>query len=272
MKRIRQILLAVMVSTVFISCSKDDVDDKDQEPIKKETLSGKWNVDGPSRYKSFEFTESGKYIVVEKLKEQSVRSAESEDDEKVYFGSYEITDRVILLPGLGQVRVSTLKGNSIIFSLYLSPDPKDEVVIKATKQKEMQNTNKTTLLCRTWRTVTLNGEDVTGTDDDIIAVFSNAGTYLVDGSEGLAMASWRWLDKNEEFIQYSWESLGSAVWDNKVKIVNLTASSLTMLEKFDDDEDELWVLKAVMNQQTATAISEIKPTVGKIKGVSLLRQ
>ena len=272
MRKIRQLLLAVIVSTAIISCSKDDVDDKDkdQEPLKNETISGKWNVDGTSQYKSFEFNEGGSFIIVERLKVQATRS--TEENEKVYFGTYEITDnRTILLPGFGKMRVSSVKGNMIIFSLYFTTNPNDEIVLKATKQKEMESTNRTKLLCRTWKTVTLNGEDVAGTDDEVNVVFSNAGTYLVDGDEGLGIARWQWTNSKEEYIHYSWGGLEPPVWDNKVKIVNLTASSLTFLEEFDDDDDDLWVLKAVINQQSKSAISEVKPTVNKMKGSLLGR-
>lgn len=266
MRKITQLLLAVIISTAFISCSKDDVDDKDQEPLKRETISGKWNVDGTSKYKSFEFNESGSFIIVERLSLQMTRSIE--ENEKVYFGTYEISDnRTILLPGFGEMRVSSVKGNMIIFSLYFTTNPNDEIILKATKQKEMESTNRTKLLCRTWRTVTYNGESVAGTEDEFNVVFSNAGTYLLDDDEGLSIARWQWTNSKEEYIQYSWGGFEPPVWENKVKVVNLTASSLTLLEEFDDDdEDDLWVLRAVTNQQSTTAISVVKPTVSKIKG------
>lgn len=280
MKRLRQILLAVIVSTALISCDKDDVnedDDMNQEPIKKETISGKWNVDGQSKYKSFEFNESGNFIVVENLEKQSVRSSSSDNpmtEERVYFGTYEVTDRTVLLVGLGRIKVSTLKSNSIKFSLYFTSDPDNEIVLNATKQEEMESTSKTNLLCRTWKSVTLNGKDVAGTENDGTVIFSNAGTYLTDNSEGLAMARWKWKNEGEGLLNYAWLWTGTPVWnDNEVRVLELTATHLKIIEKFDYMEDELWVFKAMINPKSSSSNSEIKkPTVGKRKGVSLLRQ
>ena len=68
MRNLKQILLSILVLTFIAACDKDENDPK--ETLEKATISAKWNVDNSSEYESFEFNESGNYIVL-KIRQQN---------------------------------------------------------------------------------------------------------------------------------------------------------------------------------------------------------
>jgi hypothetical protein len=242
MKNLKQILVAILVLTSIYSCKKDE----QKDILSKETISAKWVVNGTSDYKSFEFNKSGNYIVVKSA------TTKSTNDVIVLFGTYDIIDKTtIVLSDFGTLKISEINDNSITFSFKLTSNPDNEINIIATKQKEMQNSTKTELLCRTWEMVTVNGEDVVGTDMELTVLFSSAGTYFVsyaipeDGNDG-GLAQWKWKDETETKLLYSWDEI--PVWDEEdyVEIPELTSNKLKIIE----DEDT-YVLQPVSNTKSA---------------------
>jgi hypothetical protein len=244
MKNLKQILVAILVLTSIISCEKDENEPNDI--LKMETISAKWIVDGTSDYVSFEFNESGNYIVVENT------TTKSTNEQIVLFGTYEIIDdKTIVLSDFGTINISEIQENTISFSILLNSDPNNEIVIHASKQEEMENTTKTELLCRTWEMVTIDGEDVAGTDMELTVLFSAAGTYFVsyaiaeDGSAG-GLAQWKWKNEIETQLLYSWAEV--PVWDEAsyVEILELTSNKLKIIEY-----EETYVLQPVSNNKSA---------------------
>ncbi len=261
MKSSQLILSVIFVFSLISSCS----DDEPSETLKKETISAKWLTDGSSVYKSFEFNESGNYIVVKDAETKST------NDEVILFGTYEIIDnKTITLSDLGTISISNIDDNSISFSIKLANDPNNEILISATKGAEMENTTRTDLFCRTWEMVSVNGVDVTGTSYELSVLFSKAGTYFVeyvdseyedDGN----LSYWKWKDNTESEFLYSRET--PPVWedDNVVEVIELTNSTLKLLERFDDDEDELYVLKPVITTKSGRIEESINQADVKIK-------
>lgn len=242
MKNLKQILVAILVLTSIYSCKKDE----QKDILSKETISAKWVVSGTSDYKSFEFNKSGNYIVVKSA------TTKSTNDVIVLFGTYDIIDKTtIVLSDFGTLKISEINDNSITFSFKLTSNPDNEINIIATKQEEMQNSTKTELLCRTWEMVTVNGEDVVGTDMELTVLFSSAGTYFVsyanpeDENDG-GLAQWKWKDETETKLLYSWYEI--PVWDEEdyVEIPELTSNKLKIIE----DEDT-YVLQPVSNTKSA---------------------
>jgi len=251
MKRLKQILVAMLVVASVVSCKKDG--NETNRSLEKETLSAKWVVDGTSDYKSFEFNESGSYIVVKNSPEKST------DNQMVLFGTYEIVDNeTIVLSDFGTMKVTELNDDSIGFSIQLTGNPNSDVIIMAAKQAEMKSSKKTDLLCRTWKLVTDNDENVAGTDQELTVLFSAAGTYYVsfanpsdDNEDGLAQ--WKWTDETESTFFYSWSDV--PVWseESKVEIIELTKNVLKILEKYDDGDENLYELEPMLNAKSANA-------------------
>ena len=244
MKNLNQILIAIFVLTFVTACDKDENDPK--ETLEKATISAKWIVSNSSDYESFEFNESGNYIVVINT------TTKSTNDQVVLFGTYEIIDdKTIILTNFGTITISDINENSISFSLNLASDPDNKIVIKASKQDEIESSTKTDLLCRTWEMVTENGEPVAGTDMDLIVLFSKAGTYFVsfanpeDESDG-GLAQWMWKDEAETQLLYSWDEEPNWDEENYAEISELAANTLKIVE----DEDT-WVLQPVSNTKSA---------------------
>jgi len=251
MKNLKQILVAIFVLTFITACDKDENDPKDT--LEKATISAKWNVSNSSDYDSFEFNKSGNYIVIKNL------TTKSTNDQIILFGTYEIINNTtIVLSDFGTLTISEINENSISFSIQLTSNPDNEIIINASKQEEMESTTKTELLCRTWELISINGENVAGTEDGGTVLFSKASTYLVTWSDGESgLAQWKWKDEAETQFYYSWEEV--PVWEEAdyVKIIELTNSTLKILEEFDDESD-LYVLKPVVNTKSARINSSIE--------------
>jgi len=244
MKNLKQILVAIFALTFIVACNKDDIDPK--ENLEKAKISAKWIVSNSSDYDSFEFNESGNYIVVKNT------TTKSTNDQIILFGTYEIIDnKTIVLSDFGTLTISKIDENSISFSIKLTSNPNNEITINASKQAEMESTTKTDLLCRTWEMVTVNGESIVGTDMELTVLFSKAGTYFVsyanpeDENDG-GLAQWKWKDDAETQFLYSWDEV--PVWEDEdyVEIPELTSTKLKIIE----DEDT-YILQPVSTTKSA---------------------
>ncbi len=229
MKKIKQILASIFVLAFITGCDKDKNEPK--ETLDKSTISAKWNVSNSSDYDSFEFNESGNYIVVKNTTTKS--TAKSTNDQIILFGTYKIIDnKTIILSDFGTIIVTKIDENLTSFSIKLTSDPNNEIIINASKQEEIKSSTRTDLLCRTWEMVTFNGEPVAGTDREGTVLFSKAGTYFVskanDGSGGIAQ--WKWNDDAETQLLYSWEVVPVFNNDRYVDIPELSSTKLIIIE------------------------------------------
>ncbi len=252
MKTLKKTLIVIFVLTFITACSKDENDPI--EILEKTTISAKWNVGNSSEYKSFEFNESGNYIIV-KNNNSKAKSANNQLNQIVLFGTYEINDKTIILSDFGTLIVSEVNEMLISFSIQLASNSDSEIIINASKQEEMDSTVKTVMLCRTWEMASINGKSVIGTEYGLSVLFSNAGTYFVeranleDENDG-GLANWKWSDNTETKFLYSWDT--PPVWSEEdiVEVIELTDNLLKVLEII-DGEEELYELVPISNNKSA---------------------
>lgn len=233
--------------------------------VDRETLSAKWEVsDSDNPYISFEFNESGSYIVLEK------GSTKSTADTIIHFGQYTISHDTIILGDFGTLKVVELGSDVFWFSITTCfSGKKTEVSTK--KAAEMAGSARTDLLCKTWNIKYYGDDVVLGT-----VLFSKAGTYFVhyyDDEEG-GLAQWRWKDSNEKELLYTWD------WNNWnsessgiVTINMLTKNYLKVTEAFEDGTADVWELtpyqdgtkSSVLTKSTAGILNKAK--TGRTMGI-----
>lgn len=222
-------LLFILCS--LISCNNDDDNNGKtvQDPtLTKNTVSAKWNItEANSIYSSFEFNESGNYIIVK----QSL--AKSTENSIVYFGSYKISNdgTTIVLTGLGTIKVSAIDSNNISFSFILDSKPGETIKLNAKRSSEIAKSTSTELLCKTWMVKKYFVNSIETNAPNLTILFSKAGTYFVDWKddpENGGLAKWRWVNNQERKIQYLWDE----VWEDNdvVEINELTENSLKITE------------------------------------------
>jgi hypothetical protein len=229
MKKLANKFLALIAIAILISCDKNE--NPTENNVNNITYKAKWLVEENGDFKSFEFNESGSYIVVKNAPEGSGES------EIVRFGTYATTDNKVLnLSNLGILKIKNTTANRMSFSIATLDDPDTEINLNAQRQAEIANSTNTDLLCRTWELVTTNGEPVIGTDMELTVLFSNASTYFVtylnptDENDG-GLAQWVWTDSNEDSLCYSWDgTLPTCNVGNTVEITSLSENSLTIVE------------------------------------------
>lgn len=222
------ILSVAIVMTIAVSCGKDE---ESPQPGLFDTINGKWEVNGSSEFESFEFNQSGNYIVV-------VPAGGA--GPTVQFGTYEvINNTTVELSNFGTISEAQVGTNSIDFKLEVVSNPGSKVTLNASKKAEMASSSKTALLCRTWKLVSVDGVSVVGTPDELTVLFSKAGTYFVS-TNATDVAEWKWKTSAEVAFFYTWS--GTFVDEDYVDIIELTASTL----KIDEDGTE-FVLTPVIN-------------------------
>lgn len=258
MKNFQTFFLFILIMALTTSCEKDERGAK--EILEIESIIGKWTVNGTSAFESFEFNKSGNYIVVKNSTEKST------NDQRILFGTYEIIDNyTIILSDFGSLKITRINDTSMDFSVSLPGSQYNEMMLSALKQKEMESTTRTELLCRTWKLVSLNGENVEGTGDELTVLFSKAGTYFVTWHDGDSdLRHWKWKNATEKEIFYSWGE--PVVWDEerKAEIIELTEDILRIRQTFSENEQLLYLLKPLDNTKSMSK-SSIKYTEGRIK-------
>ena len=243
MKRLNQILIIAFLILGFISCNKDD--GNNEEIINQEAISAKWIVSGTSDYESFEFNTSGNYIVVEKT------TTKSTNNQIVLFGTYEIINNTIVLSDLGTIKVSNIGEDEINFTITLNGNPKDELLIHATKQDIISNSTKTKLLCRTWEVVTLGGIDI----GYFVVLFSDAGTYFLETSDWNGYGTWTWCDSEESKIAFTIDNELNCDGIEIIKDLKLTSDSFIGIDTENGVPQEL-ILQPVPSTKSAQLINE----------------
>jgi hypothetical protein len=154
---------------------------------------------GADVYESFEFSEEGNYIVVEKNDADPERPT-------VHFGEYVLLDdNRIDLEGYGIVRVNSNEDGRIDFSFTAGSG--EEQALEGRLAQEVSDSVETDMFSKSWRVVRRNGEEVAGTENDTIFMFSRVGTYLVSSADrSPSVAQWRWGDVEETEFLYTWNN------------------------------------------------------------------
>jgi hypothetical protein len=169
-------------------------------------LDEKWDVvSANSPYISFEFTHDSNYIVVEK-NDNSIW-----DIPLIHFGEYKIQDSdTIDLKNQGILKIKSVDNDDIYFTFMPNAGAGTsgrEKAYEAKKAASIAESPKTDLLCRTWKIQRLDGKNVAGTEDELVVLYSKAGTYLISYPDGeMELAQWRWKDWAEDEFLYSWHN------------------------------------------------------------------
>ncbi|MHA7943746.1 hypothetical protein ACJOV8_011795 [Formosa sp. 3Alg 14/1] len=266
MKKFSLILLTVFVFALIIGCDSSDNGENDlTETTEDTTINAKWVVTNASTYESFEFNESGNYIILKTSEDQRTT-----EEPNILFGTYSlIDDDTIVLSDFGTLIISNIDENSIQFALALASAPEQTIQIEASKQLEIEKSTNTDLLCQTWQLVSFNGENVIGTTEALTVLFSRAGTYFVTNTSPLSsnqggLASWSWNNSAQTQIYYNWgqgnETSGYA------DITELTSNSLVI-----DEDGEISVLTPISNSET-TAVKPENKTAKDILKTGLFKR
>lgn len=251
-------LLALVVGLVF-SCKKDDEEDTvdngtEVENVEKSTISAKWEVEGDSDYDSFEFNESGTYVVVRS-------SPDKETEEDILFGTYTIDGDLLILSNFGTIKVMSLTEQEMTFAIKLLGQSDYGDTLTANKSEELPPSSNTQLLCRTWKMFSINNDTVAGTEDELYVVFYQSGTYVVTyvGEDELGdVAQWKWFDSQENVICYSWD--GEPDCTDVVEVVSLDEYKLELQE-----EGSYYVLYPLNSSKSSQAFNVNNETFSEIK-------
>lgn len=202
----KYLFLFAMVFSVLIACKKDEEEDNTTdtgvENVEKSTVSAKWEVEGNTDYETFEFNESGTYVVVKNSPDKNP------EEDIILFGTYTIDGNLLILSDFGTIKVMTLTDDEMSFAIKLEGETDYGDTLTAKKSEELPASTNTQLLCRTWKLVTLNGDSVAGTSNELLMVFYTSGTYVVTYIENEqlgGLAEWKWFDSDENVICYSWD-------------------------------------------------------------------
>jgi hypothetical protein len=237
---------------IFSGCN-----DKEDNPtnVTTNTISAKWEIlDSKSPYASFEFNKDGNYIVVENdvatksstkasirnslFKSNSIKIQRTSSSESnlspIHFGNYKIEGNKIILSGFGLIEVISISQEEFSFSFTLEATGVKNSFVASKSAEPISTSSKTEMLCRTWILNKVVGDEEMS--DEIagsIVLFSKAGTYLVlYGGEGgeAGLSEWKWANKEETSIYYSWDNWQEDWQDNIVLIKELSSTTLKIQE------------------------------------------
>lgn len=249
MKNFKQLAIALVLMVFFVSCDKDENDSK--VTVEKTSISSKWNVSNSDEYESFEFNDSGNYIVVKKNATRTV------NNQNVLFGTYEYSNNsTIVLSDFGTIVINEINDNSFNFSLQLTGSTANVIEINSTIQEVIANSSRTEMLCRTWELVSVSDSSIIETENGMTVLFSEAGTYFVttlyvdsnndpSDNSGGGLAHWMWKDEAETQILYSWNETPEWDEDRFVEITELTTSTLIITE-----DDIVYSMQPVSNNRS----------------------
>jgi hypothetical protein len=227
----RRNLMAVAVFAVLAglcmmsSCHREDNDENATDT----DIPGKYEVtDTDSPYASFEFTEDGKYMIVERNPTKAASSTKASPAGTMKYGTYVTNGNTIDLLGFGIIIVSE-NGNSKIFSVELVSEPGQSKQYAVRKMPSaIESEQRANMLCRTWRLVEIMGLPVTpGSSSEFTLTFSKAGTYFVVNHNGSTeLHNWRWYDEQKTIIEHYDDAPGSGA--GIANIDKLTDSELEL--------------------------------------------
>lgn len=219
-------LISLLFPFIFFSCTSNNIEEQQDPAI--EAINGKWAVSGNKEYTSFEFTESGAYII-EAANEQaaaskpvhlgllssSTRAYYPGEEGGFYVGKYQIiSDTQVAVNGFGTITIISLSEDEFVFTLERTNGTSE--LYSASREPELPENNKTNLLCGiVWKGYI--EENMVG-----IIIFSKCGTFL-SISEGGGLGQWKW-DSNGDIL-YSYDNWNR---DLTMHIEQLTATYIKM--------------------------------------------
>ena len=253
MKTLKLLFSVVLIFAIVLACKKDA--EEETPPVDapvtvtKSSVSAKWDVQGDSDFTTFEFNESGTYVVVKSSPDKEIT------EDIILFGSYTIDGSLMILENFGTLKVKSLTDVQMTFAIKLltETDYGDDLV--ANKSEELPATTNTQLLCRTWKLVTLNGDSVAGTQNELVMVFYSSGTYVVtyvdsDELEG-GLAQWKWKDSAEDVMCYSWDGEPDCI--DEIAVINQLTNSVLDIS----DPSYNYVLVPIVNEKSGQITSDL---------------
>ena len=192
----------------------------------------------------------------------SMRSSESESNlSPIHFGTYKIEGENIILSGFGLIEVVSITSDEFSFSFTLESTGKKDSFVAAKSVEPISSSSRTEMFCRTWigQKVTLDISNISQEDVNyykeeygenwktqleqeetdnfkgVIILFSRAGTYLVlyDGEAGEAgLSEWKWTNKEEVAIYYSWDNWEDN-YSTSIVIINQLNNNTLVLQEND---------------------------------------
>lgn len=244
MKRFLSISAVALILMGVHSCEKDEMAEN------KEKISGKWIVSGESIYKWFEFDNCGNFYIEIKR---------NLNNPYCIRGIYIIKDSTTVeLLNFGSLTISTLQNNTLNF--ILTPTGNNLQAITTLKAPELESTNKTDLLCTTWRVNTINDENYEDVNGKTIVneygefiiwlpehyIFTNAGSlYIITPSDdplqdfNFTYQTWKWNDDETSIITE--EYVEGYIHTHESKILDLTSKQLILPYKGYDYEADKWI-------------------------------
>lgn len=188
------------------------------------------------------------------------RSSTSETNlPPVLIGTYKIEENTIILSGFGLIEDVDITNEKFSFSLTPNATGEKNSFIAERAEDEISSSDKTNIFCRTWTAKKASIDVGSLLEEDIIyykeeygnnwesellqelnedlkgfnVFFSKAGTYLTfyNGEEDYVEAGkWKWANKEETKIYYSWENWTENWRNNTITIDDLKSTSLSMRE------------------------------------------
>lgn len=230
--------MLVVCAMGFYSCSSDE-GEPETPPTGESSIVGKWDVQsntraaGDAKYGSFEFTADNKYIIT-----QPATSVDGDKYMLVIFGDYNATggennEFTLNLKEFGTIKIAITKNTASITI--------DGVVYVAVKAPEVELSDKTRLICGTWKEshyIDAEGNREDNNDDGYRLVFTESGTYYFRETEPeeetgfyVDYGTWEFVGDNKIMVSGSdWDSSigGEVETKDYGTIVKLTATELVI--------------------------------------------
>jgi hypothetical protein len=96
---------------------------------------------------------------------------------------------------------------------------------------------RTELLCRSWRSQTIDGENIQGTESDHVLSFAADGTYSITylDTDFSVQGQWKWKEDSSQDILYTWDSWNTNTTES---IIEVTDNQLRMWQ--DSGSKRIW--------------------------------
>jgi hypothetical protein len=177
----------------------------------------------------------------------------------IHYGTYSINGNTITLSGFGLLEIISVTEEEFNFSFTLEKTGVAETYRANKVVLAISASSRTETFCKTWKLNKISIDETLVPENDkafyeliygenwkeiaiaefensfkgLIVLFSKAGTYLVLYDEEAGLAEWKWANKEETAIYYSWDNWQDLDYEEHiVPIIELTATSLKIVEGF----------------------------------------
>jgi hypothetical protein len=164
-------------------------------------FNAKWEIRSRnSDFISFEFDEHGNYLVI---------AHNDAGDPAVHFGKYKVRSwNTLELEDFGSLVIQARMNNDVNFTFTALDADKALTYQARENQSAIDNSRQTSMLCRAWQSVTVNGKDVREIGGGHLVFFSRTGAFYVTylNEDRSILGQWKWKDQNRREFIYSWDN------------------------------------------------------------------